>query len=90
MASFTRRMCLVAGMGLGACQVASSTPQAEFAHEHRRFLDRHCLACHGPDREEGRFRADQLPFTITTIETAETWQKVLDASSTLARCLRRM
>ncbi|MEI6239160.1 MAG: DUF1592 domain-containing protein [Planctomycetia bacterium] len=56
-----------------------AAPRAEMTARHLPLLERHCLGCHGPERTEGRFRVDQLSFTISSIETAETWQKVLNA-----------
>jgi len=47
--------------------------------KHRALLQDHCLSCHGPEKQKGKFRIDQLPFSITSLETAETWQKVLNA-----------
>src|SRR6185437_14926583 len=38
-----------------------------------------CVKCHGPAEQNGKFRVDDLPFSITDIETAERWQKVLNA-----------
>jgi len=45
---------------------------------HRDLLHHHCAACHGPEKQESRFRVDTLPSAITSIEAAERWQKVLD------------
>jgi mono/diheme cytochrome c family protein len=46
--------------------------------KHRALFQEHCVACHGPEKQKGKFRVDDLPFTITSIETAEKWQKVLN------------
>lgn len=58
---------------------AAGIPQAVFAEKHRAVLKDHCVSCHGAETQEGKFRVDDLPFTITTIEVAEKWQKVLNA-----------
>lgn len=58
---------------------AAGIPQAVFAEKHRAVLKDHCVSCHGAEKQEGKFRVDDLPFTITTIEVAEKWQKVLNA-----------
>lgn len=58
---------------------AAGIPPAVFAEKHRAVLKDHCVSCHGAKKQEGKFRVDDLPFTITTIEVAEKWQKVLNA-----------
>ena len=46
---------------------------------HQALLQQNCQSCHGPDKQKGKFRVDELPYTITTVEAAERWQKVLNA-----------
>jgi hypothetical protein len=45
---------------------------------HQSLLDSHCKSCHGPEEQKGNFRVDDLPLEITSIESAERWQKVLN------------
>jgi hypothetical protein len=45
---------------------------------HRGLLEAHCLKCHGAENAEGNVRLDDLPFDLTSVETAERWQKVLN------------
>lgn len=52
---------------------------AQIAAKHQALLKDYCVSCHGPKKQKGKFRADDLPFTITNVETAERWQKVLNA-----------
>ncbi len=47
--------------------------------KHRALFKEHCVSCHGPEKQKGKFRVDDLPLTITNVETAEKWQKVLNA-----------
>ncbi len=47
--------------------------------KHRALFKEHCVSCHGPDKQKGKFRVDDLPLVITNVETAEKWQKVLNA-----------
>jgi len=68
---------------------AAGIPQAVLAEKHRAVLKDHCVSCHGAENQKGTFRVDDLPFTITTIEVAEKWQKVLNAINA-GRCRRRM
>jgi hypothetical protein len=46
---------------------------------HRGVLERHCQSCHGADKQKGKFRLDDLSLEIGDVETAERWQKVLNA-----------
>jgi mono/diheme cytochrome c family protein len=48
------------------------------AEKNRALLSDHCISCHGPEKQKGNVRLDDLPFSITSIETAERWQKVLN------------
>ena len=48
-------------------------------HEkHRALFKEFCVSCHGPEKQSGKVRLDDLPFELTNIETAERWQKVLN------------
>ncbi|MEI6684913.1 MAG: DUF1587 domain-containing protein [Planctomycetota bacterium] len=47
--------------------------------KHRQILDMYCLKCHDERNQKGKFRLDNLPYKISEIETAERWQKVLNA-----------
>jgi cytochrome c553 len=46
---------------------------------HRALLKSHCFKCHNADKQKGRIRLDDLPFTVTDAQTAERWQKILNA-----------
>ena len=61
-----------------AAAAADEPPRAVMPAEHGPLLREHCAKCHGDEKQEGTFRVDDLPFTITTVEAAERWQKVLD------------
>ena len=65
---------LVSSSGLMA-----ETPTVSMPAGHRALLESHCTKCHNADKQKGRVRLDDLSFTITGIETAERWQKILDA-----------
>lgn len=56
---------------------AEEAQPASLPDKHRALFKEHCVSCHGPEKQKGKFRLDDLPFTITSIETAERWQKVL-------------
>lgn len=47
--------------------------------QHRALLETHCQGCHGAEKQKGSFRLDDLSFTITDVQSAERWQKILNA-----------
>lgn len=59
--------------------VAEEALRVALPEKHRALLREHCLECHGSVEPKGNFRVDDLPFTIADVETAERWQKVLNA-----------
>lgn len=54
-------------------------PKADLDTRHRKLLETHCQQCHGPEKQKGKFRVDDLAFSLADARTAERWQKVLDA-----------
>ena len=46
--------------------------------QHRVLLKEYCVSCHGAEKQKGKIRVDDLPLTITNIQEAERWQKILD------------
>ncbi len=42
------------------------------------FWDQHCIRCHGPDREEGGLRIDQLTADLDDLESVDHYQNILD------------
>lgn len=58
---------------------SAEKPHAAMFERHRAFLEQNCQACHGPEKQKGRFRVDELPLIIADPATAERWQHVLDA-----------
>ena len=65
-------------MGLTHSALHAALPEAAMPAAHAGFLRDHCLRCHPADGEESGVRLDDLPFEITTVATAERWQKVLN------------
>lgn len=45
------------------------------------ILKKNCLACHGPDRSEGRLRVDQLNPDLLSGPDVERWREVFNALS---------
>jgi len=58
---------------------SAEKPHAAMPERQRAFLEQNCLGCHGPEKQKGRFRIDELSFTIADLATAERWQHVLNA-----------
>lgn len=57
----------------------TAPPRAVLPARHRALLEVHCQECHGAEKQKGKFRVDDLSFTLGDPQTAERWQKVLDA-----------
>ncbi|QDU26887.1 Planctomycete cytochrome C [Anatilimnocola aggregata] len=58
---------------------AEAKSQASMPERHLAILRTSCQKCHGAEKQEGKFRVDDLPPVITNVEVAERWQKVLNA-----------
>jgi hypothetical protein len=63
---------------LGA-QAPATPPRAEMQSKHQLFLKDHCVQCHGPEKQKGKFRVDTLPLAVNNLENAERWQKILNS-----------
>lgn len=59
--------------------VLAEAPVARLPEEQRTFLKTHCFDCHDSETQEGKVNLEELSFSITTLEQAELWQKVLNA-----------
>jgi hypothetical protein len=66
-------------LGATAAVAADEPPRAVMNAQHRTLLTDYCQKCHGVEKQKGKFRVDDLPFTITDLESAERWQKVLNS-----------
>jgi len=68
---------LVAGLSLGvaSCPLlqASSSPLDPLS-----FLERHCIGCHGEEKQKGGRRFDQLSLEFQDLETSWDWEEILD------------
>jgi mono/diheme cytochrome c family protein len=62
----------------GIALATGEAPPVVMPSQHQALLKEHCGTCHGEAKQEGTFRVDDLPFNITTLESAERWQKVLN------------
>ncbi|WP_397383150.1 DUF1592 domain-containing protein [Prosthecobacter sp.] len=75
-----RHLLLTAAVLLSPLTIATAeeATRAVMQEKHRALFKEHCISCHGAEKQKGKVRVDDLPFTITNIETAERWQKVLN------------
>jgi mono/diheme cytochrome c family protein len=66
-----------------AISVCSLPAQAadgpQMAERHRALFQSYCVKCHNAEKQEGKFRVDNLAYTLSDLPTAERWQKVLNA-----------
>ncbi len=56
---------------------ASAWPSNTIAPNVRTFFDGYCIDCHGPKKQKGDFRVDELKISETAAD-AENWQLALD------------
>lgn len=56
----------------------AETARALVPLQHKPLFETYCQGCHGSDKQKGKFRLDDLSYSITDIQTAERWQKVLN------------
>lgn len=57
----------------------AAPPEARLPDKHQAFLKTHCFDCHDSATREGKVDLETLPLSISTLEQAELWQKVLNA-----------
>ena len=52
----------------------------QFARKVKPFLNTYCVTCHGPEKQKGKVRVDQLTDSPRKREDAELWSKILELS----------
>ncbi len=57
----------------------AAAPQATLDIKHRAFFKDNCLSCHNAEKQKGKVRLDNIPFTVDSVEQADLWQKVLNS-----------
>jgi hypothetical protein len=57
----------------------AAAPQAMLDDKHRAFFKGNCLSCHNAEKQKGKVRLDNIPFTVDSVEQADLWQKVLNS-----------
>ena len=46
--------------------------------DHRAFLDRYCVSCHGEEKQKGDRRFDALGGELGDLDALTAWQEILD------------
>lgn len=72
-----KKICL--SVVLLASTFAAAETNPALPEKHFPFLEKYCLDCHDAATEKGKVNLEDIPFHISTIETAERWQKVLNS-----------
>jgi hypothetical protein len=62
-----------------ASSAFANPTHAVLDEKHRIFFEENCTKCHNADKQKGKVRLDDIPFTMDTIQQADLWQKVLDS-----------
>ncbi len=66
-------------VAIGALLVESSLAGADYEGDIRPILEKHCFACHGPDKQKNDIRFDTLSTDLLADSAAaETWHDTLD------------
>ena len=62
--------------------LAAAEKKPDFTKDVRPVLKKHCFVCHGPKKQKGKVRLDQLsPDVLHDAVAAETWHDALDVIS---------
>jgi mono/diheme cytochrome c family protein len=70
---------LVASLGVaGAVHAAGASGPAPTAGPVDAFLEKHCISCHGPDKEKGDLRIDQLSRDFKLGADSHHWAEVIE------------
>jgi len=51
----------------------------QFSRKIQPFLDTYCVSCHGPEKQKGKIRIDQLTESPRGREDAELWSQILES-----------
>ena len=65
--------CLITSVWMLAADASS---QEVFNDKTRKFFENYCLRCHGPEKQKGRFRIDELSPEFGHPQIAEKWSEV--------------
>ncbi len=74
----SKQIAILAPFCLGISVFASEAPTAVMPESHFDFLNEYCLTAYDAITEEGNVNLEDLSFNLSTLATAELWQKVLN------------
>jgi hypothetical protein len=63
---------------LFALAAAANAGESGDTNAVRTFITAHCLACHGPEKQEAKLRLDTLDTDLTNSDAARKWVEVMD------------
>ncbi len=69
---------IVTSFVLAAWASAVCAQEQDYVKDVRPLLERHCVKCHGPEKQKGKFRIDTLGQKLHEGESAGFWHEVLD------------
>ena len=72
------KFAVAAALGLTACAAFSAEHGEEYAKEIQPILNKHCVECHGPDKQKGDLNFEVFADYASVVEHREIWQKVLE------------
>ena len=72
----SKSLCLFALLLLSGGNVFAA--DHEFGLKAKPFFNRHCVQCHGPDREEGSVRVDEITGDLDDLSSVDALQNILD------------
>lgn len=66
------RLCLITFASIAVTTVVSASEPFDT------FLEKHCISCHGPDKEKGDLRVDKLSRNFKMGEDSHLWAEVIE------------
>lgn len=70
--------CLCGSLWLASYAGAQARPEVSAPEKLRTFFDAYCVSCHGPEKQKGKLRLDEISLSIDSLESAARWQKILN------------
>ncbi len=75
----TRLLSVTLSLLLFVPAIAQDAPLAHMPEKHFAFFESHCVDCHDDVNTEGSLDLYEVDFDLSTIQSAETWQKILNS-----------
>ena len=65
-------------LGAGSREASAADDVVDDAAARLAFFEAHCVKCHGPDKQKGKVRLDDMPPNAKGLTALERWETVLD------------